>query len=114
MFCRAFIISSVFVLALDIFIALFIKFCGKSSVVLITTPASIIIHKLLPFINKGNVITGAIMILLPGVPLTNGIKDIIYGDFESGMAKFGEAMLIITAVGAGIGAALSIGVGVKI
>lgn len=76
--------------------------------------ASIIVHELLPFINKGNVITGAIMILLPGVPLTNGIKDIIYGDFESGMTKFGEAMLIITAVGAGIGAALAIGVGVKI
>ncbi|WP_411679184.1 threonine/serine exporter family protein [Clostridium thailandense] len=76
--------------------------------------ASIIVHKLLPFINKGNVITGAIMVLLPGVPLTNGLKDIIYGDFESGMTKFGEAMLIITAVGAGIGAALTIEVGVKI
>lgn len=76
--------------------------------------SSIIAQKLLPFVSKGNVITGAIMILLPGVALTNGIKDVIYGDFESGMAKFGEAMLIITAIGVGIGAALAIGVGVKL
>jgi len=73
---------------------------------------SIMAQNLLPFVNKGNVIIGAIMILLPGVALTNGIKDVIYGDFMSGMAKFGEAMLIITAVGAGIGTALSIGMGV--
>lgn len=58
-------------------------------------------------INKNNVITGAIMILLPGVALTNGITDALYGDFASGLAKFGEAMLIITAVGAGIGTALA-------
>jgi uncharacterized membrane protein YjjP (DUF1212 family) len=76
--------------------------------------ASIVSQNLLPFVNKGNVITGAIMILLPGVPLTNGIKDIISGDFESGMTKFGEAMLVITAVGAGIGSALALGVGVKL
>lgn len=60
-------------------------------------------------IDKNNVITGAIMILLPGVALTNGIKDILYGDYSSGLAKFLEAMLIITAVGAGIGTALAIG-----
>lgn len=76
--------------------------------------ASIVAQNSLPLVNKGNVITGSIMILLPGVPLTNGIKDIISGDFESGITKFGEAMLIITAVGAGIGSALTIGMGVKL
>lgn len=70
---------------------------------------SIIAQHLIPEINKNNVITGAIMILLPGVALTNGIKDALYGDFNSGLAKFGEAMLIITAVGAGIATALAVG-----
>ena len=76
--------------------------------------ASLIVESLLPFVNKGHVITGAIMILIPGVALANGIKDIIYGQFTSGMAKFGEAMLIITAVGAGIGTALTLGIGIKL
>lgn len=73
---------------------------------------SLMFQIIFPFVNKGNVITGAIMILIPGVALTNGIKDIIYGDFTSGMAKFGEAMLVIIAVGAGVGTALAFGVGV--
>jgi uncharacterized membrane protein YjjP (DUF1212 family) len=69
-------------------------------------------ERILPFANKDNIITGAIMILIPGVALTNGIKDIIYGDFTSGIAKFGEAMLVITAIGAGIGTALALKMGV--
>jgi uncharacterized membrane protein YjjP (DUF1212 family) len=81
---------------------------------LIIGSVSLIIESLFPFINKGNVITGAIMILIPGVALTNGIKDIIYGQFTAGMAKFGEAMLIITAVGAGIGTALTLGIGARL
>lgn len=75
---------------------------------------SLIIQNLLPFVSKGHVITGAIMILIPGVALTNGIKDIIYGDFMSGIAKFGESMLVITAIGAGIGTALWLGLGVRL
>lgn len=77
---------------------------------LIIGTASLSVEILFPFINKGNVITGAIMILIPGVALANGIKDVIYGQFTAGISKFGEAMLVITAVGTGIGLALGVGV----
>ncbi len=70
---------------------------------------TLICKSLIPFVNKGNVITGVIMILIPGVALTNGIKDVIYGDFMSGIVRFGESMLIIIAVGVGIGVALTFG-----
>ncbi|WP_024833734.1 threonine/serine exporter family protein [Ruminiclostridium josui] len=69
---------------------------------------SISIQHLLPIIQKDNVITGAIIVLLPGVSLTNGIKDILYGDYVSGLAQFGEAVLIIIAMSAGIVSALSL------
>ena len=69
---------------------------------------SVSIQHLFPIINKDNVITGAIIVLLPGVSLTNGIKDILYGDYVSGLAQFGEAMLIIIAMSAGIVTALSL------
>lgn len=61
-----------------------------------------------PQINKDNVITGAIIVLLPGVALTNGIKDLLYGDYVSGFAKLGEAILIILAMSVGIVTSLSI------
>jgi len=69
---------------------------------------SLVAQYLIPEINKDNVITGAIIVLLPGVALTNGIKDILYGDFVSGAAKFSEAMLIIVAMCVGIATALSL------
>ncbi|HEY5585411.1 MAG TPA: threonine/serine exporter family protein [Ruminiclostridium sp.] len=69
---------------------------------------SFTVEILIPAINKDNVITGSIIVLLPGVALTNGIKDLLYGDFVSGTAKFGEAMLIIIAMSFGIGTALSL------
>jgi uncharacterized membrane protein YjjP (DUF1212 family) len=70
---------------------------------------SLLSHFLFTVINYHNVITGAIIILLPGVVLTNGIKDILYGDFSAGIAKFSEAMIVIIAVGVGIGTSLFIG-----
>ncbi len=75
--------------------------------------SSLISENIFSLVSRGNIITGGIMILVPGVPLTNGIKDIIYDDFMSGIVKFGEAMLVITAIGAGIATALTLGVGVK-
>lgn len=69
---------------------------------------SVIAHFLIPEINEANVITGSIIVLLPGVALTNGIKDILYGDYVSGTSKFGEAMLIIIAMGVGIATVLSL------
>lgn len=75
---------------------------------------STIVEHFLPLIDKNNVIAGAVMILTPGVAITNGIKDILYGDFIAGIAKLGEVVLIISAIGAGIGTALSLGIGVRL
>ncbi len=70
---------------------------------------SLLCHHIFPAINENNVITGSIMILLPGVVLTNSIKDMLYGDYSSGASKFFEAALIIAAVGCGVLSALFIG-----
>ncbi|OPJ62600.1 threonine/serine ThrE exporter family protein [Clostridium oryzae] len=58
------------------------------------------------YISERNVITGSIMIVLPGVLLTNGIKDVIYGHFSSGISDFFRAIVIIAAIAAGVGTAL--------
>ena len=41
------------------------------------------------------------MLLIPGVALTNSIRDIISGDIVSGMLRFIEAMVTALAIAAG-------------
>lgn len=49
-------------------------------------------------------IIGSIMFLVPGLPMTNAIRDLIAGDFVSGITKFTEALLV--AAGIAVGAAM--------
>lgn len=70
---------------------------------------SITAKHFLPEINLDRVIAGSIMILVPGVAITSGIKDALYGDLSSSVTRISEALLIVTAIGAGVGIMLSFG-----
>lgn len=48
---------------------------------------------LLPFLNVDKVIIGDIMLLIPGVAITNAVRDIVIGDTISGIIKFSESLL---------------------
>lgn len=52
---------------------------------------------------------GALMILVPGVALTNAVRDIMVGDMVSGLSKLAEAVLIAIAIALGTGLALALG-----
>lgn len=54
-------------------------------------------------------IISAIMPLLPGTALTNGVRDIFRGDYMSGGAKILEAFMIAIFVAIGIGTGLILG-----
>lgn len=58
--------------------------------------------------NIYKIITGSIMILVPGVAITNGVKDALYGDTISSLYRLTEALFITIAVGAGVAMALTI------
>ena len=55
------------------------------------------------------IITGAIMTLVPGIVITNFMRDIIAGDLISGLIKLAEALLTATGIALGTGVALSLG-----
>ena len=55
--------------------------------------------------NVDTVIIGALMILVPGLIFTNGMRDIIYGDTNSGMNRIVQVFLIAAAIALGTGAA---------
>ena len=61
-----------------------------------------------PSLNMDIVIVSSIMPIVPGVAITNAIRDILQGDYLSGCARTLEAFLKAAsiALGAGIGMAL--------
>jgi len=52
--------------------------------------------------HPGPVITGSIMPLVPGMLLTVGIRDLLSGDYLSGVSRLVEASLIALAIAAGV------------
>lgn len=54
------------------------------------------------------IIIGAIMPFVPGVVLTNAVRDFIYGDLLSGSSRFFEAIMIATSVAVGVSFGISI------
>ena len=58
--------------------------------------------------NFGFVIIGSIMPLVPGVSLTNAIRDVLEGDLLSGSARILDAFLVAIGIAAGVGAVLTL------
>lgn len=53
-------------------------------------------------------IIGSIMLLVPGLPITNSIRDLIAGDFMAGITKFTEALLVAAGIAVGVALPLSV------
>jgi uncharacterized membrane protein YjjP (DUF1212 family) len=69
---------------------------------------SIAAVSLLPAINMEPLTIGAIMALVPGVLLTNGVRDIMSDDLLSGVTRLSEAGLAAAGLAAGVVAILSL------
>lgn len=54
------------------------------------------------------IIVGAIMPLVPGVALTNGLRDFISGDLIAGTSRVAEAILIAVSIAVGVGTILKL------
>ncbi len=55
-------------------------------------------------------IISSIMLLVPGLAITNAIRDILHGDYVSGLARICEAFVCAIAIATGVGFILSLGV----
>ena len=56
-------------------------------------------------VNIDMAVIGAIMPLVPGVALTNAIRDILEGDFLSGSTRIVDALIVAICIAAGVGSA---------
>lgn len=69
---------------------------------------AIILMKLNICTNIDKTIIGSIMLLVPGLTITNAIRDTIAGDLLSGITKASEAFLVAVSIAVGTGAILSL------
>ncbi len=65
-----------------------------------------------PYINADKIIIGDIMLLIPGIAITNSIRDMIIGDTVSGIIKFAESLLWAVSLAGGFMLAMSLWGGV--
>lgn len=54
------------------------------------------------------IIIGSIMTLLPGVAITNAVRDTISGDLLSGISRGVEALMVVIGIAIGVGAILNL------
>ena len=79
----------------------------------LTTLMALTSTLLLPDVTIEPIISGAIMPLLPGLAVTNAMRDTMRGDLVSGGARAIEAILSVMMLAAGIGLMLSMWGGIR-
>lgn len=63
--------------------------------------------------NNDVVIMGDVMLLIPGMPLTNSIRDLLAGDTASGFVRLANALLIAAAIASGFGLSVVLSGGLR-
>ena len=70
-----------------------------------------VLHRILPAMSVDYAVVGAIMILVPGVAITNSLRDVMGGQLVSGVARAAEALTVAVGVAAGVFLGLGLGLG---
>lgn len=84
------------------------SFFSNSIAAGITAFLALIYHTLVPSSDLDIIIISSIMLLVPGLAITNAIRDTVAGDFLSGVSRATEAFLIAIAIAVGTGAVMSL------
>ena len=72
------------------------------------TAAALLLHQFGLIRNTDSVIIGSLMLLVPGLAITNAVRDSIGGDLLAGIIRAIEACLIAIAIALGAGVTMSI------
>ncbi|MCF0245987.1 MAG: threonine/serine exporter family protein [Ileibacterium sp.] len=71
-----------------------------------TAVLSFLFHRFVPLASINILIISVIMLLVPGLALTNALRDTMMGEYLSGVARTTEAMLIAVSIALGVGLGL--------
>ena len=75
---------------------------------LLTGVCICLIAKLYPQLHADKIMIGDIMLLIPGMVMTNSVRDILVGDTISGVMRFIESLLWAGAIACGFMLSISL------
>ena len=102
----AFISAVIYMLKEKVLLVGIFPFLGYFISGIVAGGMSLLFASFFPNLNIYKIIIGSIIILLPGMAMTNGIKDAMYGDITSSLNRLSEGVFTVTATGAGVALAL--------
>lgn len=59
-------------------------------------------------IHADKMIIGTIMLLVPGIAITNGMRDVLVGDFLTALTRFAEVVIVAMGITTGVAAAITV------
>ena len=59
-------------------------------------------------IHADKAISGTIMLLVPGIAITNGMRDVLAGDFLTALTRFAEVLIVALSIAVGAAAGMTI------
>ena len=59
-------------------------------------------------IHADRIIIGTIMLLVPGIAITNGMRDVLVGDFLTALTRFAEVLIVALSIAVGVAAAMTL------
>ena len=100
------LVAGVFAVLICVFSGLAPKFCPNSIISkflcsLIVGLGICAVCRFVPVLNADMIMIGDIMLLIPGIALTNSIRNILVGDTVSGLTRFTESLVLAGALAGG-------------
>lgn len=59
-------------------------------------------------IHADTIIIGTIMLLVPGIAITNGMRDVLVGDFLTALTRFAEVVIVALSIAIGAATAITV------
>jgi uncharacterized membrane protein YjjP (DUF1212 family) len=85
-----------------------VKFFAELLAAFVGGLLAILLYRYMIGMHVDQIIIGALMPLVPGLPLTNAVRDIMAGDLIAGVGRTAEALLTALSIAAGVAIAISI------
>lgn len=79
------------------------RFIRNMCIALFMSFFTVLACKVKPGMNEEIIIAGSVMPMLPGVAVTNAVRDMLHGDYTSGGARILEALTVAAFIAIGIG-----------